>query len=88
MKSVIAIDHFEKSVFVCVLTTNRGIKPDVAFSRYTAGKEKPHYPVPATLDVSDTALIYTYANDSFSYTGALELFMDTLYWMVHTQRLS
>lgn len=40
-------EPMKESVFVSVYINERWIKPDLAFQRYSSGKSKPNYPVPA-----------------------------------------
>lgn len=61
-KPAILVDIWPKSKFVSVDLGNRIVKPDLAFQRYTVGKDKPHYPVPVT---SGTAALSVYHKDTY-----------------------
>ena len=44
---MILVEHWPSCSFVTAFINDRWFKPDLAFQRYSVGKSKPNYPLPA-----------------------------------------
>ena len=66
-------DSGDGNKFVSVRIGDKWLKPDLAFQRYTVGKAKPNYPVPATIGFQTTQY-GTYMFDTRTRCDGMPLF--------------